>query len=843
MQATATPLASITAAPYAGSAPASRSVAPKLVIVQTEAEAELVRATQPQWAAWSLEKDGWMAPAQAGVSGPETPLAAGLVNAAAGKDVAVAFASVAMAERLADALMVQARVSGVAVPHITADMDGAPLDAVGLAHECLINVARPMPYRIVVDYAERAMDPADPGRGTAKLQVRLAYPTPGATFLPSWEKQVIEAGKRPTKDEPGTDAKIVWKVLDGVPNVWLTDTIVVRDEGSGETTATGGEGVSLVRGSSVAFLWKGITSDGRAVSFSTPGPMTRAELNRQNFVCASEKVFSEWMEVQTPIMGASRERRRYGTHKRGWVTVNGGRQYVWGTKATFARDASQKLVAVDSGFDVKAYGAAGTMAAQRSIYKLLSRNTPFAAMMGLNMATALLELIEGSSCFYVGFSGQSSTGKTTMLGALASSLAPNLSPAHSGSAMISFASSLNGLENQLYARNGAPTFMDEAHQSRVFGRELEKQFYNLTNGSAPSRMARDGGQRDTKRWLTGIFGSGEQSVASMIARGGSAMSGGLYYRCVEIDVEANRLWHDIEEQASLDGFGVYGPLVASRHAGGVDERGSRSKEQRAAIVIEAVERALGANHGHWWGEWINWLLDDANVELCRELEARERDAFVPPQGASEIFIRRKKHLALAMTGVHAFARMLELGAEETQELLSRCREWLATVFWKAGLGEHLGDERVDMRARAMGWLMANTGRLCGGGGRPENEVGWISPKGAICINAHGRALLAKELGYDPARLAKALQARKGEEATDTDAWKEKPVRYPKAGVQRALCTADGIFRMERDFYGELRIANDWRSDEQIAADEAKAAEAPFAGAYTPDGAAAERAAA
>ncbi len=101
------------------------------------------------------------------------------------------------------------------------------------------------------------------------------------------------------------------------------------------------------------------------------------------------------------------------------------------------------------------------------------------------------------------FFGDSTTGKSTSLAVAASAWGPE-------KFMISWRTTINGLEIQAASRSSTLIPVDESHQ--VDPKALDASVYMLLNGTAKARMNKDTSPREIEHWRACVLSSGERSI-------------------------------------------------------------------------------------------------------------------------------------------------------------------------------------------------------------------------------------------------------------------------------------------------------------------------------------------
>jgi putative DNA primase/helicase len=179
--------------------------------------------------------------------------------------------------------------------------------------------------------------------------------------------------------------------------------------------------------------------------------------------------------------------------------------------------------------DVAEYGNKGRMAEWKNDvaekcagndYLILALSCPFAG--------PLLELlnIPGLGLHYF---GDSTTGKSAALAVAGSAWGPP-------KFMLSWRSTVNGLESQAASRSGTLAPLDESHM--IEAKHLDAAVYMLLNGVAKARMNRDASARDVVRWRVCVLSTGERSLESSepVNKGGFQ-----FIAAVEVDRLAERI--------------------------------------------------------------------------------------------------------------------------------------------------------------------------------------------------------------------------------------------------------------------------------------------------------------
>ncbi|AYN29011.1 DUF927 domain-containing protein [Buttiauxella sp. 3AFRM03] len=194
--------------------------------------------------------------------------------------------------------------------------------------------------------------------------------------------------------------------------------------------------------------------------------------------------------------------------------------------------------------------------------------------------------LSGADGFGIHFYEQSSAGKTTTAN-VASSLYGNpdlLRLTWYGTAL--------GLANEAAAHNDGLMPLDEVGQG-ADPVSVSQSAYALFNGVGKLQGAKEGGNRDLKRWRTVAISTGEMDLETFIATAGRKTKAGQLVRLLNIPLSKAVRFHDHQN--------------GKQHA-------------------DALKDAYQHHHGAAGREWIKWLADHQQqaIDTVRECEARWR---------------------------------------------------------------------------------------------------------------------------------------------------------------------------------------------------------------------------
>lgn len=232
------------------------------------------------------------------------------------------------------------------------------------------------------------------------------------------------------------------------------------------------------------------------------------------------------------------------------------------------------------------YTVAGTSESWRnSVARLAHGNYSMMTGIAAALAAPLIGL-SGADGFGIHFYEQSSAGKTTTAN-VASSLYGNpdlLRLTWYGTAL--------GLANEAAAHNDGLMPLDEVGQG-ADPVSVSQSAYALFNGVGKLQGAKEGGNRDLKRWRTVAISTGEMDLETFIATAGRKTKAGQLVRLLNIPLSKAVRFHDHQN--------------GKQHA-------------------DALKDAYQHHHGAAGREWIGWLADHQQqaIDTVRECEARWR---------------------------------------------------------------------------------------------------------------------------------------------------------------------------------------------------------------------------
>lgn len=232
------------------------------------------------------------------------------------------------------------------------------------------------------------------------------------------------------------------------------------------------------------------------------------------------------------------------------------------------------------------YTTRGTAEGWRdSVAHLADGNYSMMTGVAAALAAPLIGLA-GADGFGIHFYEQSSAGKTTTAN-VAASLYGNPDVLR-----LTWYGTALGLANEAAAHNDALMPLDEIGQG-ADPVEVYKSAYALFNGTGKLQGAKEGGNRELKRWRTVAISTGEVDLETFIAGAGRKAKAGQLVRLLNIPLSKAIRFHGHES--------------GKHHA-------------------DALKDAYQSHHGAAGRAWVQWLADHQQdaVKAVREAEARWR---------------------------------------------------------------------------------------------------------------------------------------------------------------------------------------------------------------------------
>ena len=183
------------------------------------------------------------------------------------------------------------------------------------------------------------------------------------------------------------------------------------------------------------------------------------------------------------------------------------------------------------------YTVKGTPQSWRESVARLARGNPsMMAGVGAALAAPLIGLA-GVDGFGIHFYEQSSAGKTTTAN-IASSLYGD-----ADALRLTWFGTALGIANEAAAHNDGLMPLDEVGQG-ADPDSVAKSAYTLFNGVGKLQGAKEGGNRDLKRWRTVALSTGEMDIETFIASAGRKVKAGQLVRLLNIPLEKAQQFHE-----------------------------------------------------------------------------------------------------------------------------------------------------------------------------------------------------------------------------------------------------------------------------------------------------------
>ncbi|MBN3136141.1 TOPRIM and DUF927 domain-containing protein [Pectobacterium punjabense] len=247
----------------------------------------------------------------------------------------------------------------------------------------------------------------------------------------------------------------------------------------------------------------------------------------------------------------------------------------------------------------KGYATSGTAQSWCENVAALAQGNP-SMMLGIACAFAapLIGLVNADG-FGVHLFGGSSAGKTTT-GNIASSVYgdPNV-------LKLTWYSTALGLVNEAAAHNDGFMPLDEIGQGSN-RKAVADAAYALFNGVGKIQGAREGGNRELKRWRAMAFSTGEIDLESYIRADGGRVNAGQLVRLLNVPITKATVFHGYQDgKAHADAIRD----VSNAHYGAVGRAWIAhlaSQKENALATYRETER-----------RWLSLLPDDASEQVRR----------------------------------------------------------------------------------------------------------------------------------------------------------------------------------------------------------------------------------
>lgn len=232
------------------------------------------------------------------------------------------------------------------------------------------------------------------------------------------------------------------------------------------------------------------------------------------------------------------------------------------------------------------YAVAGTPESWRdTVARLCTGNSSMMLGVAASLAAPLIGLV-GADGFGVHLFEQSSAGKTTTAN-IASSLW-----GEPDALRLTWYGTALGIANEAEAHNDGLLPLDEIGQGSN-ARDVATSAYTLFNGAGKLQGAKEGGNREMKRWRTVAISTGEMDIDTFLSAGGIKVKAGQLVRLLNIPMEKSTAFNGLPN--------------GKAHA-------------------DALKEAWTDNHGAAGREWVKWLAGHQQEakQAVRDAQARWR---------------------------------------------------------------------------------------------------------------------------------------------------------------------------------------------------------------------------
>ncbi|EAC1644774.1 DUF927 domain-containing protein [Escherichia coli] len=311
---------------------------------------------------------------------------------------------------------------------------------------------------------------------------------------------------------------------------------------------------------------------------------------------------------------------------------------------------------------VNGYTMAGTAESWRNTVARLAEGNP-RMMLGVavSLAAPLIGMV-GADGFGVHLFDDSSSGKTTTQN-IASSIWGNPEALR-----LTWYGTALGIANEAEAHNDGLLPLDEIGQAEN-ARDVATSAYTLFNGSGKLQGAKDGGNREIKRWRTVAISTGEKDVETFLNSEGVKVKAGQLVRLLNIPmVKATKL-HE--------------------YSNGKDH-------------ADALKAAWLENHGIVGREWVKWLAGHKQEAKNTVRDCRERWRRLIPDSYGEQVHRVGERFAILEAALVLSTHVTGWDVQKCRSAIKRnFNDWV-NVF---GTGNKENEQIIE---QATAFLTANS---------------------------------------------------------------------------------------------------------------------------------------
>lgn len=278
------------------------------------------------------------------------------------------------------------------------------------------------------------------------------------------------------------------------------------------------------------------------------------------------------------------------------------------------------------------YTVAGTAESWRdSVARLAGGNPSMMLGVAAALSAPLIGLV-GADGFGVHLFEQSSAGKTTTAN-IASSLY-----GEPDALRLTWYGTALGIANEAEAHNDSLLPLDEVGQGSDY-RSVSTSAYTLFNGAGKLQGAKEGGNRDLKRWRTVAISTGEMDIETFLASGGLKVKAGQLVRLLNIPMEKATAFHDYQN--------------GKQHA-------------------DALKAAWTDNHGAAGREWVKYLAGHQQEAKAAVKAAQERWRGLIPADYGEQVHRVAERFAIMEAAMVLGGVITGWGEQQSRDAIQHC---------------------------------------------------------------------------------------------------------------------------------------------------------------------------
>lgn len=278
------------------------------------------------------------------------------------------------------------------------------------------------------------------------------------------------------------------------------------------------------------------------------------------------------------------------------------------------------------------YTVSGTLDSWRdSVARLAGGNPMMMLGVAASLAAPLIGLVNADG-FGVHLFDNSTAGKTTTANIAASVWGyPDL-------LRLTWYGTALGIANEAEAHNDSLLPMDEIGQG-TSAKDVATSAYTLFNGAGKLQGAKEGGNRELRRWRTVAISTGEKDVETFLAEEGIRAKAGQLVRLLNIPMEKSTVHHE-----------------------------HRDGEHHA----KALKAAYTENYGATGREWVKWLASHQQEAKDAVKAARERWGGLIPESYGDQVKRVADRFAILEAALIAGQYLTGWSEQASRDAIQHC---------------------------------------------------------------------------------------------------------------------------------------------------------------------------